>query len=54
MRFTRRNLNKGSNKTEAVKPPAARASPRKKPKAEEEARRKGTKGEARKKTRHKE
>ena len=37
MRFTRRNLNKGSSKTEAVKPPAARASPRKKQKVEEEA-----------------
>ena len=43
MRFTRRNLNKGSNKTEAVKPPAARASPRKKPKAEEEAEEKAPK-----------
>ena len=37
MRFTRRNLNKGSNKTEAVKPLAARASPRKKQKMGEEA-----------------
>ena len=37
MRFTRRNLSKGSNKTEAVKPLVARASPRKRQKVEDEA-----------------